>query len=103
MYFAKVLRAHGVQVRIHDPYVYATDANLKQFGMTDVFTRELSEAVRDAEVIVLCCPHRVYAEQWKAIAAMAPKAKQVVDANPVDFPSPSSDTLHTPSPSEKKP
>ncbi len=48
--------------------------------MTDVFTRDLAEAVGDAEVIVLCCPHRVYAEQWKAIAAMAPKAKQVVDA-----------------------
>ncbi len=29
LYFAKVLRAHGVQVQIHDPYVYATDANLK--------------------------------------------------------------------------
>ena len=67
-------------MRIHDPYVYATDANLKHFGMTDVFTRELPEAVGDAEVIVLCCPHRVYAEDWGSIAAMAPKAKHVVDA-----------------------
>ncbi len=75
-----MLRAHGVPVRIHDPYVYATDANLKHFGMTDVFTRELPEAVGDAEVIVLCCPHRVYADDWGAIAPMAPKAKHVVDA-----------------------
>jgi UDP-N-acetyl-D-mannosaminuronic acid dehydrogenase len=80
LYFAKVLRAHGVTVRIHDPYVYATDANLKHFGMTDVFTRELSEAVGDAEVIVLCCPHRVYAEDWGSIVAMALKAKHVMDA-----------------------
>jgi hypothetical protein len=60
--------------------VYATDANLKHFGMTDVFTRELSEAVGDADVIVLCCPHRVYAEDWGGLVAMAPKAKFVVDA-----------------------
>ena len=80
LYFAKVLRAHGVSVKIHDPYVYATDANLKHFGMTDVFTRELAEAVGDAEVIVLCCPHRVYAEDWGSIVAMAPKARHVVDA-----------------------
>ena len=31
------------------------------------------------------------------------RAKQVVDAIPEDFPSPSTDTLQTPSPSEKKP
>lgn len=80
LYFAKVLKAHGVPVRIHDPYVYATDANLKHFGLTDVFTRELKEAVEDAEVIVLCCPHRLYADQWKQIVAMAPKAKHVIDA-----------------------
>ena len=80
LYFAKVLRAHGVTVKIHDPYVYATDANLKHFGMTDVFTRELPEAVRNADVIVLCCPHRVYAEDWGSIVAMAPQAKHVVDA-----------------------
>lgn len=80
LYFAKVLQAHGVSVRIHDPYVYATDANLKHFGLSEVFTRELPEAVGDADVIVLCCPHRVYADEWGAIVAMAPKAKQVVDA-----------------------
>jgi UDP-N-acetyl-D-mannosaminuronic acid dehydrogenase len=80
LYFARVLRAHGVSVRIHDPYVYATDANLRHFGMTEVFTRDLAEAVKDAEVIVLCCPHRVYADGWQAIAAVAHKAKHVVDA-----------------------
>jgi hypothetical protein len=60
--------------------VYATDANLKHFGLTDLFTRELPEAVGDAEVIVLCCPHRVYAEGWEALRAAAPMAGHVVDA-----------------------
>jgi hypothetical protein len=80
LYFAKLLRAHGVAVSIHDPYVHATDANLKHFGMTDVFTRELPDAVGDAEVIFLCCPHRVYAEGWEALRAAAPRAAHVVDA-----------------------
>ena len=80
LFFARLLQAHGAQVRIHDPYVRATDANLKQFGVANVFTRELPDAVGDAEVIVLCCPHRVYAEGWTAVRGAAPNAKHVVDA-----------------------
>jgi len=80
LYFAKVLRAHGVTVHIHDPYVYSTDANLKHFGMTDVFTQNLAEALRSAEVIVLCCPHRVYSDDWSSVLKLARRAKYVVDA-----------------------
>lgn len=80
LYFAQLLRTHGVAVRIHDPYVYETDANLRQFGMAEVFTRDMAEALGDAEVIVLCCPHRVYSDGWPVIRAMAPAATQVVDA-----------------------
>jgi UDP-N-acetyl-D-mannosaminuronic acid dehydrogenase len=80
LFLARGLRSHGVTVRIHDPYVHATDANLKPFGLSEVFTRELPEAVGDAEVLFICCPHRVYADGWAALRAMAPAARAVVDA-----------------------
>ena len=80
LFLARGLRSHGVPVRIHDPYVHATDANLKHFGVTELFTRELPEAVSDAEVLIICCPHRVYADGWQAICHAAPAAKHVVDA-----------------------
>jgi hypothetical protein len=80
LFLARGLQSHGVSVRIHDPYVHATDANLKHFGVTEVFTRELPDAVGDAEVLFICCPHRVYADGWEAICAAAPGAKHLVDA-----------------------
>ncbi len=78
--FARLLRAHGVQVSIHDPYVHATDANLKLYGMTDVFTQDLAHAVRSADVIVLCCPHRVYTETWETWRKFARRATHLFDA-----------------------
>jgi len=80
LFLARGLRSHGVPMRIHDPYVHPTDANLKHFGMADLFTRELRDAVGDAEVLIVCCPHRVYADGWAAIRAAAPAARYVVDA-----------------------
>ncbi len=80
LYFARLLRERGAVVRIHDPYVHASDANLAAFGMADVFTRELGEAMRDAEMIVLCCPHRVYLDGWSAVVEAAPGVRCIVDA-----------------------
>jgi UDP-N-acetyl-D-mannosaminuronic acid dehydrogenase len=80
LYFARLLRERGAVVRIHDPYVHASDANLSAFGMTDLFTRELGEAVGDAEMIVLCSPHRVYLEGWSALVEAMPEARFIVDA-----------------------
>ncbi|HEX5633308.1 MAG TPA: hypothetical protein VFX50_08775, partial [Gemmatimonadales bacterium] len=45
-----------------------------------VFTRDLAAAVRDADVLALCCPHRAYADGWPALVAMAPRAAAVLDA-----------------------
>ena len=78
--FAKLLRAHGARVTIHDPYVHATDANLRLSGMNDVFTRDLAEAVRSADVIVLCSPHRLYTEDWKGWRKHARRATHLFDA-----------------------
>lgn len=78
--FAKLLRARGVSVTVHDPYVYGHDANLRHYGFADAFTRDLASAVKDAEVVVLCTPHKVYADGWNELRAMAPALKHVIDA-----------------------
>lgn len=78
--FAKLLRTRGVAVTVHDPYVYAHDANLRHYGFTDAFTRDLAAAVKDAEVVVLCTPHKVYSDGWDELRAMAPALRHVVDA-----------------------
>lgn len=80
LYFAKVLRQHGVTVTVHDPYVYPHDANIQKFGLGDAFTRDLAAAVGNADVVVLCTPHKVYADQWDEIRGMAPRLTAVVDA-----------------------
>jgi UDP-N-acetyl-D-mannosaminuronic acid dehydrogenase len=77
---AALLRERGIWFRIHDPYVYDTDANLRRFGVTDAFTRDLADAVREADVLLLCCPHRVYAEGWTELLAAAPRARGIFDA-----------------------
>ena len=77
---ARLLRERGIAFTIHDPYVKTADANLRQAGMLESFTQVLGEAVRDADVLVLCCPHRVYADQLSELIACAPRARALVDA-----------------------
>jgi UDP-N-acetyl-D-mannosaminuronic acid dehydrogenase len=78
--FAHVLQARGATVTIHDPYVYPTDANLRHAKLEGVFTRDLAVAVREADVLALCCPHRAYADGWAGLVALAPRATAVLDA-----------------------
>jgi UDP-N-acetyl-D-mannosaminuronic acid dehydrogenase len=80
LYFARLLRSEGVDVSIHDPYVYQTDANIRAFGLQEVFTRDLETALRDADIIVLCCPHRVYTDDWRTVSRLASRARYVLDA-----------------------
>jgi UDP-N-acetyl-D-mannosaminuronic acid dehydrogenase len=80
LYFARLLRSRGVTVRVHDPYVYERDANIRAFGLADAFTRDLQAAVADAEVVVCCAPHKVYADGWAELCAQAPALRFVIDA-----------------------
>jgi hypothetical protein len=77
---ATLLRERDIGFTIHDPYVYDTDANLRRAGLVGSFTRDLGAAVREADVLVLCCPHRVYADGWNELVACAPRARAVLDA-----------------------
>jgi UDP-N-acetyl-D-mannosaminuronic acid dehydrogenase len=77
---AALLRQRGVAFTVHDPFVNAADVNLRRHGVTDAFTRELDVAVGKADLLLLCCPHRVYAEGWLDLVACAPRARDVFDA-----------------------
>lgn len=80
LYLAKLLQAHGATVTLHDPYVYPTDANLRKFDLAAHFTRDLAEAVKDADVLIFCTGHKVYLDGRTELLALAPKATAVVDA-----------------------
>ncbi len=70
----------GAAVTIHDPYVYPTDQNLLKTNLSGVFTRDLAEAVAEAEVVVLCTGHREYIERRDELMAAAKALRGVVDA-----------------------
>lgn len=57
---AELLRHRGCTVRIHDPYVYPTDQNLQRRGLAELFTRDLDQALDQAEVVIACVAHTVY-------------------------------------------
>jgi len=76
---ARLLLAKGCTVRIHDPYVYPTDQNLKRFELQSHFTQDLAEALKDAEYLFVCTGHKVYADDLAGIRRLAPRLKGVVD------------------------
>jgi UDP-N-acetyl-D-mannosaminuronic acid dehydrogenase len=77
---AALLRQRGATVTLHDPYVHATDQNLKTAGLDTVFTRELARAVETAEVVFLCTGHRDYLDRRDELLSAAVRAVGVVDA-----------------------
>ncbi len=75
----QLLQAQGTLVSLHDPYVYATDQNLVRSGLANRFTRELGDAVADAEILVFCTAHQEYLTGIEALLAQAPEAVGVYD------------------------
>ncbi len=74
-----LLLARGCKVWLHDPYVKGDDQNLRKFGLTDHFTRDLGKAVKDADWLIMCTAHRDYVSGRDAMLDAAPKARGVVD------------------------
>jgi UDP-N-acetyl-D-mannosaminuronic acid dehydrogenase len=57
---ARLLRARGAQIRLHDPHVHARDQNLAKGNLADCFTRDLDQATDRAEIIFFCTAHSEY-------------------------------------------
>jgi UDP-N-acetyl-D-mannosaminuronic acid dehydrogenase len=76
---AQLLLKKGCKIAIHDPYVKGDDQNLERRELTQYFTNDLGQAVRDADILYFCTGHGVYKTGLKDILAQAPKAIGVVD------------------------
>lgn len=69
----------GCKVRIHDPYVKATDQNLIRFALYPYFTRDIAQAVESAEYLIFCTAHRVYADEHDQIIRLTNGLRGILD------------------------
>lgn len=64
---ANYLREAGIRYIMHDPYVKKDDQNLLKFKQEPFFTRDLNEALKDAEYVFMCSAHKEYIERFDEI------------------------------------
>jgi UDP-N-acetyl-D-mannosaminuronic acid dehydrogenase len=76
---ARLLIERGCRVTLHDPYVKAGDQNLTKFGLGERFTRDLSDAVADAEILFMCTAHQEYVAGRDAMLDTARRARALFD------------------------
>lgn len=76
---AKLLKERGCDVVIHDPFVKRDDQNLKRLNLTQYFTNDLTEALKDAEYLFFSTGHRMYRETIEQMITLAPVSKGVFD------------------------
>jgi len=76
---AKVLRERGTTVMLHDPFVRPDDQNLRRAGFDGAFTQDLAAAVQDADLLMFCTPHQVYARQLSELLSQARRATGLFD------------------------
>lgn len=77
---ANYLRENGVSYIMHDPYVNMDDQNLLKYEQQDHFTRDLDEALLDADYIIMCNSHKEYIDNINKITSFSTSLKGVVDA-----------------------
>lgn len=77
---ANYLRDNDVSYIMHDPYVKNDDQNLLKYNQQDHFTRDLEEAIIDADYIFMCNSHKEYTDKVVEIATTGKSLKGVVDA-----------------------
>lgn len=76
---ARLLKAHGSSVILHDPYVKPDDQNLARAKLLVNFTNDSAHALRDAEFAIFCVGHGVYVNGLSDLMAQAPKLEGVYD------------------------
>jgi UDP-N-acetyl-D-mannosaminuronic acid dehydrogenase len=77
---ANYLRENGVSYIMHDPYVKEDDQNLQKYNQESHYTRNLDEALRDADYIIMCNSHKEYIDNLQKIANSNKSLKGLVDA-----------------------
>ena len=77
---ADLLLARGCVVRVHDPYVRFTDANLNKSAVAGFFGHDLDAALDGADLAFLCQPHKPYRDAGPRLFAGRPALHGVIDA-----------------------
>ena len=77
---ANYLRDLGVSYIMHDPYVKNDDQNLQKYNQESYFTRDLVEAIKDADYIFMCNSHKEYIDKIGVITSTNKTLKGVMDA-----------------------
>ena len=77
---ANYLRDNNVSYIMHDPYVKDDDQNLLKYNQQDHFTRDLDEALKDADYIFMCNSHKEYMDNIQKITVTSKTLKGLVDA-----------------------
>ncbi|MBK7172718.1 MAG: nucleotide sugar dehydrogenase [Bacteroidales bacterium] len=77
---ANYLRDNDYDYIMHDPYVKDDDQNLEKYDQFGHYTRDLSEALKSADYIILCNSHKEYMDKIDEIVSEPQSLKGVVDA-----------------------
>jgi UDP-N-acetyl-D-mannosaminuronic acid dehydrogenase len=64
---ANYLRENDIIYTIHDPYVKEDDQNLLKFKQAEHFTRDLKEALKNADFVFMCTAHKDYSDEFDRI------------------------------------
>lgn len=77
---ANYLRDRDISYIMHDPYVKNDDQNLVKYSQERYFTRNLDEALKDADYIIMCNSHKEYIDNILKITTTSKQLKGFVDA-----------------------
>ena len=64
---AEFLRKNGISYIMHDPFVKTDDQNILRFSQESHFTRDMDEALYNAEYIFMCTSHKTYIDGLEQI------------------------------------
>jgi len=74
------LRENDYSYLMHDPYVKTDDQNLLKHRQDSFYTRDLHQALKDADYIFMCTAHREYIDRMNEICNVSKNLKGIMDA-----------------------
>ena len=64
---ADFLRENGISYIMHDPFVKNDDQNILRFNQQSHLTRDVDEALHNAEYVFMCTAHKLYTDVFEQI------------------------------------
>lgn len=77
---ANFLREKEINYIMHDPYVKKDDQNLLKFNQDNYFTRDIGEALTDAQYVFMCTAHKDYIVHIDTITSYSKSLEGLMDA-----------------------